>query len=388
MTGTSALTEDGPRSSARLNTTQLGPVAVIDEVTLESLPAYQVSVHLMRICMPFVIVAGTFGNVVVVVIHCRLPPNQKSSMSVYFTALAISDTMTLWMRWFYWLETFGDMLTVEYHVQRDYSDLVMDVLCRLRVWISYACNQISAWNLVAMTTHRAVSIVWPHRARKLLERWNAAMVVLFIVSFCALTSAHLLYGHSLQPTTDSQTAECFYSFVSDGYRIFFRRDWVWIDMMMAVFLPFACLLVTNTVLVRKVGQSLREARDSLAEGRSDPFASRDKKLSSMTITLIVTSVAFLLLTSPIVVYTILYESLSFDALRDVRWLAASKLALSVSLMLWHTNLGINFYLYCLTGARYRAEFLKLFCSGGSTDRTFRHTPTSAVGSPTLQTVCS
>ena len=48
---------------------------------------------------------------------------------------------------------------------------------------------------------------------------------------------------------------------------------------MAVFLPFACLLVTNTVLVRKVGQSLREARDSLAEGRLDPFASRDEKLT-------------------------------------------------------------------------------------------------------------
>ena len=61
---------------------------------------------------------------------------------------------------------------------------------------------------------------------------------------------------------------------------------------MAGFLPFACLLASKTVLVRKVGQSLREARDSLAEGRSDPFASRDKKLSSMTITLIATSVAF------------------------------------------------------------------------------------------------
>ena len=77
---------------------------------------------------------------------------------------------------------------------------------------------------------------------------------------------------------------------------------------MAGFLPFACLLASKTVLVRKVGQSLREARDSLAEGRSDPFASRDKKLSSMTITLIATSVAFLVLTSPVVVYTIWYGS--------------------------------------------------------------------------------
>ena len=84
---------------------------------------------------------------------------------------------------------------------------------------------------------------------------------------------------------------------------------------MAGFLPFACLLVTNTVLVRKVGQSLREARDSLAEGRSDPFVSRDKKLSSMTITLIATSVAFLVLTSPVVVYTHdLVRKLAYDTL--------------------------------------------------------------------------
>ena len=387
VTDRSAVSKDGPTSSTRLNTTELGPVTVIDEPTLESLPAYRASVQLKRIYLPFIIVAGTFGNVVVVLIHCRLPPNQKSSMSVYFTALAISDTTTLWTGWFEMLETLGVTLTVEYHVQRHYSDIVIDALCRIRAWISYAFNQMSAWILVAMTTHRAVSIVWPHGTRKLSKRCNAVMVVVFIVSFCALTSVHLLYGHSLQPTEDSQAADCFLSFVSDEYRMFFRRDWVWVDMAMAVFLPFACLLVTNTVLVRKVGQSLREARDSLAEGRSDPFASRDKKLSCMTLTLIATSVAFLVLTSPIVVYMVWDGTLPYDVLSDVRWRAASELAASVSLILWYTNLGINLYLYCLTGARYRAEFLKLFGCGGSTDRTFRHTPTSAVGKPGLQTAC-
>ena len=387
VTGTSAVSEDGPTSSTPLNTTELGPVTVIDEPTLESLPAYRASVQLKRFYLPFVIVAGTFGNVVVVVIHCRLPPNQKSSMSVYFTALAISDTTTLWMGNFEMLETFGVTLTVEYHVQRHYSDIVIDALCRIRAWISYAFNQMSAWILVAMTTHRAVSIVWPHGTRKLSKRCNAVTVVASIVSFCALTNAHLLYGHSFQATTDNQTAVCFDSFVSDEYCMFFRLGWVWIDMMMAMFLPFACLLVSNTVLVRKVGQSLREARDNLAEGRSDPFASRDKKLSSMTIILIATSVAFLVLTSPIVVYMIWYGTLPYDVLSDVRWRAASELAASVSLMLWYTNLGINLYLYCLTGARYRAEFLKLFGCGSSADRTFRHTPTSAVGRPSLQTVC-
>ena len=385
VTGTSAVTEDDPTSSTRLNTTELSPVAVIDEPTLESLPAYRVSVQLRRFYLPFVIAAGTFGNVVVVVIHCRLPPNQKSSMSVYFTALAISDTTSLWMGWFEMLEAFGVILTVEYRVQKDYSDLVMDALCRVRVWISYTFNQISAWILVTMTINRAVSIVWPHGTRKCLQKCDAPRVVVFIVLFCTLSGAHLLYGHSLQPIHNGQTAECFYSFVSESYDRFFSLGWVWVDMVVAVFLPFACLLVTNTVLVRKVGQSLREARDSLAEGRSDPFASRDKKLSSMTITLIATSVAFLLLTSPIAVYMVWDGTLAYDTkMHDVRFRAANRLVLSAGLVLWYTNLGINFYLYCLTGARYRAEFVKLFGCLGSSDGTLpqRHRQWPSVSTTT------
>ena len=374
VTGTSAVTEDDPTSSTRLNTTDLGLAAVIDEPTLESLPAFRASVQLKRFYLPFVIVAGTFGNVVVVVIHCRLPPNQRSSMSVYFTALAISDTTTLWMGWFYVLESLGFVLSAEYHVQSNYKDVILNGLCRIRVWISYAFGQMSAWILVSMTLHRALGTVLSHRRTKSLTKISGKKVVVFVVSLCALLNAHILYGHSLDPANRDQTAFCFFSFVSEKYGQFFNSVWVWEDIVVGVLAPFACLLVTNTVLVRKVGQSLKEARDSLAEGRSDPFAKRDKKLSSMTITLIATSVAFLLLTSPITVYMIWDGALAgYDALLDVRWRAASELALSVSLMLWFTNLGINFYLYCLTGARYRGEFLKLFGCGGSTDRTFCHT---------------
>ena len=128
------------------------------------------------------------------------------------------------MGWFYLLETFRVPLTVEYRVQRLDSDLVMDALCRLRVWISYAFNQMSAWILVAMTTHRAFNIVWPHRASKLSKRCNAVTVVVSIDLFCALTNAHLLYGHSLQPTEDSQTAECFFQLLNESHGRFFELD--------------------------------------------------------------------------------------------------------------------------------------------------------------------
>lgn len=371
---TSHVSEDDPTTSAtHLNATQSGPGAPVNEPTAELLLLYRASTELKRLCLPVVIVAGTFGNVVVVVIQRRLPPGQNSCMSVYFTALAVSDTTALWTAWFWTLETFGVTLSVEYHVQRDYSDVMVDVLCRIRVWISYAFGEISAWLLVFMTIHRAFSIVWPHRAREVLTTRNTRKVVACVISFCALSNAHLLYGHSLLPAGPGQTAECFLSFVSESYGRFFNLVWIWVDMVMAVFLPFACLLVTNTVLVRKVGQSLKEARESLAEGHgSDPFAARDRKLSSMTLTLIVMSGAFLLLTSPIN-FMYMVRMLAHDTGNDVRLRATSELAFSVGLVLWFGNVAINFYLYCLTGARYRAEFLRLFgCGTAATQRVSSH----------------
>ena len=113
--------------------------------------------------------------------------------------------------------------------------------------------------------------------RNHLTKRNAKRTVVLIVSFCTLSNAHILYGHSLVAKDKGQKAFCFFTYVGERYGEFFNRVWVWEDMVVAVFLPFACLLVTNTVLIRKVGQSLREARDSLAEGRSDPFASRDRE---------------------------------------------------------------------------------------------------------------
>ena len=85
----------------------------------------------------------------------------------------------------------------------------------------------------------------------------------------------------------------------------------------------------------------------------------------MTITLIAMSVAFLLLTLPLAVYMILDRTLSYDTVHDIRLRADSELAVSTGVVLWLTNLAINFYLYCLTGARYRAEFVKLFGCGRS-----------------------
>ena len=119
-------------------------------------------------------------------------------------------------------------------------------MCRIRVWTSYAFNQVSAWILVSMTIRRALGIVWPHRTRTFLTKRLAKNAVAFVVSVGTLSSAHTLYGHPLAAEDrGGQKAVCYYSFASERYGEFFNG--VWVDMVLAVALPFLCLLVTNSV---------------------------------------------------------------------------------------------------------------------------------------------
>ena len=67
-------------------------------------------------------------------------------------------------------------------------------------------------------------------------------------------------------------------------------------MLVSSLLPFSVLLLSNAALIWKVLQSLRAAKTHLTGTRSDQVTAREKKFSSMSLTLVVVSAAFILLT--------------------------------------------------------------------------------------------
>lgn len=327
-----------------------------DEVTdvpasndVESEPLYQASVWLWKIGFPVILAAGTFGNVMVIVMHRRLAATQDSSISVYFTALAVSDLLSLWFDPVFWcLQAFG-------------FTVVNDGVCKVRVFLAYLTGHTSAAILVAMTFQRAASILWPHRVNDMCNHGTARVVTCLVYLLLVVLNAHILFGHRMEPTDTQPEAVCFYGYVASDYEIFFRHVWGWIDTLLCAILPFFLLLASNAVLIHKVAQSLRRARSKLSAGSADQFGSREKAVVSMTITLISISVAFFVLVLPVSVYLMLEETFSQGAEEDVSVKAANELVMAMGSILWHTSNAINFYVYCLTGVKYREEFMNLVC---------------------------
>ena len=116
------------------------------------------------------------------------------------------------------------------------------------------------------------------------------------------------------------------------------------------------MLSVTVCLVWKLRVSLREAEVSLGSGQADRIDNRKKKATSITVTLIAVSAAFFIPTFPMsftqTLQFVFWKSGSVDVLMASR---AYYYAVNLSYPLWYAKSCINFYVYCLTGSKFRKE---------------------------------
>ena len=134
-------------------------------VAMESLPQYQAALTLWQVCPPVILLLGTLGNCMTLVILRTMPRGGSSgSMSLFFAALAVSDLALLYTgllrQWLYRTVTL-DLRTLH------------DVICKIHVLVIYLSRMSSTWFLVAMTMQRVVSVMLPHRVGLLSTRRKA-----------------------------------------------------------------------------------------------------------------------------------------------------------------------------------------------------------------------
>ena len=294
-----------------------------------------------KITYPFLMLFGTFGNVMIIVIHKRTA--LTSSMSVFFITLAASDLVLLSVTCLQsWIRLIFDFDIAAQN----------DALCKLVLFLLYVSGVLSAWTLVAMTVQIAVCVMWPHRANVLCTVGKSKVIVALMVVFIAAIHTHILYGMHVG-MHDGRTQCIFHTY----YLPFFQEIWSWVDLLMFSFLPWLCLAVSNSLLVWKLRLSLREAKLSLGSGQADRINDRKKKAKSISITLIAVSTAFLLLTFPMSCYQLINFVfwINTGTVLVLKSLRVFYYIHQISYPLWYANGCINFYIYCLTGSKFRRE---------------------------------
>lgn len=286
---------------------------------------------------------GTFGNIFILMMLRTLRLG-RTSMHMYLRALAISDLCVLYtglLRWWI-IWTFG-MDIRDKHI----------LLCKGHTWMVYLSLYVSAWLLVFMTLERTFSACVPHRVNMFCTKRRACCLIVFIVAFQACMQSHFLFGMTLLEPDQKGPLVC--KPISTEYHTFLHDIYPFVDLVLLSLIPFVCVILGNVIIIWKTFLSLKTAAElNLTSEKGANL--RRRRASSMTLILICLSTLFLLTTSP----TCVYNMWERGETAKKTSIGRTELAWASVNIIMYCNNTFNFYLYCLSGRKFRNEIKQQF----------------------------
>ena len=299
--------------------------------------------NIMIYLSPIMVVVGILGNGVSLVIM-RSSHFNNSPSSFALSALAVVDSCNL-------VVGLG-VIWVEYMFKKVVA-FENDAACKLTFFLMYFFAGLSSWTIVAVTLERTISIIFPMKAKEICSRRNKNIFLLTLYTVIALAYFYLLilprihtYTNPFTNTT-SRTCRADVEHLVKMESVLFNQD-----TLMNSCIPASLIFVGNLMIIIRLTKA-RKMRKEMNSGTQQQTGA-----SSTNVMLIAISITFLLTTLPLTIY--LYKQSEWFDLTTVDGLVERSLTFSILTQLFYTNSMINFWMYFLTGKRFRNAFMAIF----------------------------
>ena len=221
-------------------------------------------------------------------------------------------------------------------------------------WMSTLCSTLF---IVSMTFDHFYSIIRPHKAASFNTVKRAKITIVCIVVFS------LLYNipHMFITAVEGRQAVPF----GKGMGQLAGQLYFWLSFTVNFALPFVLLLVMNSFIIYTirnrskftVNQSVRQNREGQGQSESQSVKIKKTDMQIFAILLLVTF-SFLILTTPTYVLTLFVTFVDYG--KTPKSFAGFHLFFNVGHKTYYTNYGINFFLYVISGQKFRTDLVKLF----------------------------
>lgn len=323
---------------------------------------------MMIYAIPVIVIVGTVGNVLsfLVLVRCQM---RNTSVYFYLLALAVADTCVLYLSAFKsWIRlVFGYELLHE-----------SDGVCRFFTFLVLFWQHLSAWLIVFVTVDRFVVVWFPFKASSVCTVTRSRLATAVLVTTLIVYNSHVFWTYHLFYNPYWKSLAC-------GYRStmpFMKKEFEFLKLATYSLVPFAVILVLNVAIITRL-----HWRPFLLRGRSGDTSSTfsgtsrsesatNGRQAKVTYMLVAVSFAWLALTFPNAIHALVFHLSTSDQARSMYR--------AVSFLLVYTNHAINFYLYCITGKKFRRELEELSKAACSRMRT-RSSNGSTVCSPSRKT---
>ena len=328
---------------------------------------YTIAVSINRYFLPVIVTVGVCGNFISMCVMLQRQ-NRHTSFSVYLGCLAVSDNCVLFAAGYYW---------VAYELQ---ERMFHDVECKILIWMLDTFQQNGVLLILSVTLDRLVAVRYPLKAAAWCRARRAKIGSASAFVAVSLYSApHLLFNYA-----DKQLVCMLCSF--DNILCVIH---LWVTAFLAFAIPFVLLLSMNVFIIRSVRTAMKyqtkfsmdsggdtttsttdqsddhdTRRQSVASaspsgqgewrGQNQQVSSKDRNLIAM---LLLVSFMFLLLNAPRFIRIIIAATVHFEPTPER--MAMTALAWHITNKLYFANNACNFFLYCLSGSKFRRDFKAL-----------------------------
>ena len=356
---------------------------------------YKIADYIWIYVSPVLLLVGTFGNILSILVLLRKSMRSSTTM-FYLTALSFGDLFTLYTGLLrYWIAAFKDV-----DVRNE-----SDAGCKIHTFLVYFSLDFTVWILVAVTLDRCLCVSLPFKARRICSLKRSRMVVIIIICALFLKNMHFFWTVQLVHTWEFR---CDGATVSVNY--FLDFVWPWIDFSTFCLIPFTIMIVCNIKIIYEMIVSQRKIsantdiyrpklltqfsntgtsgpsntlpqhgfcrqRESVAVSADTNKKLQTQRISSLTAMLLTVNCVFLITTLPIQIFLIGEEYWFPSDNRSNEQIASFSLGWAIVNILQYLNNAIHFFLYCLTGPRFRHQLKSIFNRNNQVSSNVEHSVT-------------
>ena len=291
---------------------------------------------LLSYLSPVIIAIGIVANTLTLIVMNR-QSLRNSPVSVYMSALAVTDTLVLIMdvlnNWF--LETLKlNLLALSL------------VFCRFHRFFFNVCYTCSAWLVTSLAIERTIVVFFPLKAKVFCTRKTALVVVSVLIIVSGVLYIPNTWGWVL-----SEQSNCD---MLPQFKFFFSNVAPWLSAALYSYIPAIIMITCSTGIVIQLRRAAIQRRAMLSHSEGTAKISDDVRRVSITV--LVVCLTFLLLTVPVTTfYIVLFATGKYLTYTDI-----TALVRAIILVFGLCNHAINFFLYVLTSADFRQELRNLF----------------------------
>ena len=314
---------------------------------VENYLTYKIASFLSLYWLPILVPTGLVGNTLCFLVMMK-PNNREMSTCIYMAVISINDNMMMFLALLHYL-----LIAVKLH---EYHPIE----CKVKAYLVSLVLQNSTFQILAMTLDKYIAIKWPHIAAVHSTAGRAKVIVSGVfVCVCIYNIPHLFLAKKIGKS-------CV------GYAVggVISRVYSWFTFVINAIIPFSMLIYMNYIIVKTVQRSRKmfKAGNKPLETNSEEQAvskgmdTRQKNMRSaenqLNIILLLVTTLFLILLIPSNIRNIY---ISFVKSNTPSKYASSMLFFHTSHKLYTTNSGINFFLCCVSGHKFRNDLKDVVC---------------------------